>query len=86
IGKDSTANINSAHGIPAEAQVRAIAFAADDETWIGSDLGIMLFDGATVTGFLDATAAGLPDIHVRALFAASDGSMWVGTELGLSHM
>ncbi|MEK7278070.1 MAG: two-component regulator propeller domain-containing protein, partial [Chloroflexota bacterium] len=36
--------------------------------------------------FLDATAAGLPDIHVRTLFAASDGSMWVGTELGLSHM
>ncbi len=85
IGKDSATHVNSVQGIPPEAQVRAVALSGDKSAWIGTDLGIMLFDGATVTGFLDATAAGLPDIHVRTLFAASDGSMWVGTESGLSH-
>ncbi|MHC5036065.1 MAG: ligand-binding sensor domain-containing protein [Planctomycetota bacterium] len=64
---------------------RALAVSQNGIVWIGTDLGISLFDG---TGFLDVTVAstggGLVSNNVLSLFCDSQDGMWVGTDAGVS--
>jgi len=68
-------------GLPVSG-VRAIWHAADGELWLGTDEGLVRYDGAAVTPLSRAEDPGLPSDLVSALAETRDGTLWVGTVAG----
>jgi ligand-binding sensor domain-containing protein len=63
---------------------RALALNQNGIVWIGTDMGITLFDGVRFSWFKAATS-GLISDDVRSLFCDSGGDIWVGTSAGVSR-
>jgi len=68
---------------PQEQQIRALAFDAAGDLWIGMrDRGVVrLHDGVLAAAM--TTHDGLPSDDIRSLHATRDGAMWIGTFHGL---
>jgi signal transduction histidine kinase/ligand-binding sensor domain-containing protein len=63
----------------------AIAQTADGYLWIGTESGLVRFDGVRVVPWTPPAGKQLPSPAVWSLLAARDGSLWIGTAAGLSH-
>ena len=64
----------SADGLPLGA-IQALAQGPDRYLWIGTDGGLIRFDGSTFQSI-----HALPQKSIFALLASRDGALWVGTE------
>ena len=64
----------AADGLPLGA-IQALAQSHDRYLWIGTDGGLVRFDGSTFQ-----SVSALPQKSIFALLAARDGSLWIGTE------
>ncbi|MFO0744198.1 MAG: ATP-binding protein [Myxococcota bacterium] len=69
-------------GLPSDA-VEALARTADGILWIGTDLGLVAFDGASFERFDRATTPELPSSAIEKLAAEGD-RLWIGTPRGLA--
>lgn len=58
----------------------------DGALWIGTELGLLRFDGVRFQNWRPEAVAPLPGNSITALMAATDGSLWIGTREGLSHL
>ncbi len=67
------------------AKNRTISFAQtpDGYLWLGTELGLLRFDGVRAIPWGPPRGAALPDDHIRALLASRDGTLWIGTWRGL---
>ncbi|MBO9662150.1 EAL domain-containing protein [Dokdonella sp.] len=64
--------------------VRAFTDAGGGRFWVGSNVGVALFDPAQRTlSFLPTDVAGVPKASVRSLLRTRRGSLWIGTDAGL---
>ena len=64
-----------------------IAQTADGFIWIGTQAGLVRFDGSRfVSATTTATGQPLPDVKITSLRRARDGSLWIGTPYGLSRL
>jgi ligand-binding sensor domain-containing protein len=61
----------------------SIAQTSDGYLWIGTQAGLMRFDGVRFVSRMSAGQSELPSSRVVSLLADPDGSLWVGTEMGL---
>ncbi|MCC6161959.1 MAG: hypothetical protein IT182_01265 [Acidobacteria bacterium] len=68
-------------GLPQDS-IRSIAQAADGALWVGTEEGLVRFDGLEFTSFGRA-ADGLANATISALLGSRDGAVYVGTHLGL---
>lgn len=66
----------------AQQSVQAFAQAADGSLWIGTQSGLMRFDGVSFRAFDAATAPELGGHGVNCLFSTRDGSLWIASEGG----
>jgi signal transduction histidine kinase/ligand-binding sensor domain-containing protein len=73
------------NGLP-QNTVQALAQTADGYLWMGTEVGLVRFDGAGFTTFDDRSKPALPGSDVQCLLAAKDGSLWVGTSDGLARL
>lgn len=64
-------------GLPSNT-VRAIAHEPNGITWIGTDWGLLSYDGFTWTTYQVANSP-LPDNDIRALEVDQAGRLWIGT-------
>ena len=64
-------------GLPA-ARVWAITQDRDGYIWIGTDAGLVRFDGVDFLAWRDLHDEQLPRREVTALYSARDGSLWAG--------
>ena len=64
-------------GLPA-ARVWAVTQDREGYIWIGTDAGLVRFDGVDFVAWRDLHDPQLPRREVTALHSASDGSLWVG--------
>ena len=64
-------------GLPA-ARVWAITQDRDGYIWVGTDAGLVRFDGVDFLAWRDLSEVQLPRREVTALYSARDGSLWVG--------
>jgi signal transduction histidine kinase/ligand-binding sensor domain-containing protein len=64
--------------------IRAIAQTPDGYLWLGTDSGLLRFDGVRTTPGPAPPGPDLPSSHVMRLLAARDGTLWIGTSNGLA--
>src|SRR5258708_19419845 len=63
----------------------AIAQTTDGYLWIGTQGGLLRFDGVRFVPWAPPDGQYLPSSNVTSLLGARDGSLWIGMEGGLSH-
>src|SRR5436190_9279460 len=66
--------------------VYAIGQDADGYLWIGTDAGLLRFDGVRFTPWEEIGDTPLPKSPVSALWVARDGSLWVGFAGGVRRI
>ena len=64
----------------------AITQTGDGYLWIGTQDGLLRFDGVRFVPWVSADGIQLPSSIVYSLMGAHDGSLWIGTRAGLSHL
>jgi ligand-binding sensor domain-containing protein/signal transduction histidine kinase len=77
------------NGLP-QNTVQALVQTQDGFVWLGTEVGLVRFDGNRFQVFDKNTKVGeggpaLPGNDVRCLLAARDGTLWIGTSEGLAR-
>ena len=62
----------------------AIAQTPDGYLWLGTEFGLVRFDGVQAIPWQPPDGEQLPDSFVHLLLVARDGTLWIGTEKGLA--
>jgi signal transduction histidine kinase/ligand-binding sensor domain-containing protein len=63
--------------------VRSIAQTPDGYLWLGTEFGLVRFDGARRVTWQPPPGQHLPSSSIFSLLAAQDGTLWIGTSKGL---
>ncbi|HSG40219.1 MAG TPA: two-component regulator propeller domain-containing protein, partial [Thermoanaerobaculia bacterium] len=63
----------------------AVTQTKDGFLWIGTDVGLIHFDGVRFVPWQPPAGSQLPDDRIVGLLGASDGSLWIGTANGLAR-
>ena len=64
--------------------VYSIAQTPDGYLWLGTEIGLLRFDGVHAVPWRPPSDQELPSNYVTALFAGRDGTLWIGTSRGLA--
>jgi signal transduction histidine kinase/ligand-binding sensor domain-containing protein len=73
------------NGLP-QNTVQALAQTRDGFVWLGTEVGLVRFDGNGFAVFDKNSSPALPGNDIRCLLAARDGSLWIGTSEGLARL
>ncbi|KAA6463035.1 hypothetical protein DYQ86_06795 [Acidobacteria bacterium AB60] len=73
------------NGLP-QNTVQALAQTRDGFLWLGTEVGLVRFDGNAFAIFDQHSHPALPGNDVQCLIGAEDGSLWIGTSDGLVRM
>src|SRR5258706_14605784 len=65
-------------------EILAIAQTSDGYLWLGTELGLLRFDGIRFTPWQPPNDQALPSKYILALLSARDGTLWIGTLKGLA--
>jgi signal transduction histidine kinase/ligand-binding sensor domain-containing protein len=65
--------------------VFAVSQTLDGALWIGTEFGLLRFDGITFLPLTPPAGQRLPSENVWALAPGPDGSLWIGTRAGLAR-
>ncbi len=72
------------NGLP-QNTVQALAQTRDGFIWLGTEVGLVRFDGNAFQLFDRNSSPALPGNDVRCLLATGDGALWIGTSEGLAR-
>jgi len=64
--------------------IRAIAQTPDGYLWLGTEFGLLRFDGVRAVPWQPPAGQHLPTSDIRSLQGARDGRLWIGTFRGLA--
>jgi ligand-binding sensor domain-containing protein/signal transduction histidine kinase len=64
--------------------ITAIAQTPDGYLWLGTEFGLLRFDGVRPTAWEPPAGEHLPGSDIRSLLAARDGRLWIGAINGLA--
>src|SRR6516165_2873882 len=64
-------------------QIVAIAQTRDGYLWLGTEFGLLRFDGVRAVPWQPPNGQQLPDNSVFSLLVTRDGALWIGTGKGL---
>jgi signal transduction histidine kinase/ligand-binding sensor domain-containing protein len=68
----------------ARGRVNAIAQTPDGYLWLGTEFGLLRFDGVRSVPWIPPGKGHLPHSWIRTLLSAPDGTLWIGTLRGLA--
>jgi PAS domain S-box-containing protein len=66
--------------------IYAIAQTPDGYLWLGTEFGLLRFDGVRAVPWQPPAGQHLPSSEIRSLLAARDGTLWIGTMKGLASL
>jgi signal transduction histidine kinase/ligand-binding sensor domain-containing protein len=72
------------NGLP-QNTVQALVQTRDGFIWLGTEVGLVRFDGNGFQVFDRNSTPALPDSDVRCLLESRDGALWIGTGDGLAR-
>jgi len=72
------------NGLP-QNTVQALAQTKDGFLWLGTESGLVRFDGVEFQTYDRNSSPALPGSDIRCLLAAPDGALWIGTNAGLTR-
>ncbi len=72
------------NGLP-QNTVQALAQTQDGFVWLGTEAGLVRFDGVEFQTYDRNSNPALPGNDIRALLATKDGTLWIGTNAGLAR-
>jgi signal transduction histidine kinase/ligand-binding sensor domain-containing protein len=64
--------------------IYAIAQTPDGYLWLGTEFGLLRFDGVRSVPWEPPAGQRLPNSYIRSLLGARDGRLWIGTNSGLA--
>src|ERR1044072_1280211 len=70
-------------GFP-KGQMTSIAQTPDGYLWLGTEFGLIRFDGIKNVFWPPPAGQQLPSNFIFSLLVARDGTLWIGTEKGLA--
>ncbi len=73
------------NGLP-QNTVQALAQTRDGFIWLGTEVGLVRFDGNSFVIFDQNSKPALPGSDVQCLLATPDGALWIGTTDGLAQL
>jgi len=73
------------NGLP-QNTVQALAQTRDGFVWLGTEVGLLRFDGNSFAVFDKNSTPALPGSDVRCLLETKDGALWIGTTEGLARL
>lgn len=65
-------------------RVMSIAQTPDGYLWLGTEFGLLRFDGVRTTAWEPPPNQHLPSDYIRSLLVGRDGTLWIGTGKGLA--
>ena len=65
-------------------QIIGIAQTPDGYLWLGTEFGLLRFDGVRTVPWQPPAGRHLPDNFIRGLLVSRDGTLWIGTLKGLA--
>jgi signal transduction histidine kinase/ligand-binding sensor domain-containing protein len=68
----------------AKSNPASMAQTPDGYLWLGTEFGLLRFDGVRAVPWQPPAGATLPHRHIRSLLAGRDGTLWIGTPEGLA--
>jgi ligand-binding sensor domain-containing protein/signal transduction histidine kinase len=68
----------------ARSHAAAMAQTPDGYLWLGTEFGLLRFDGVRTMPWQPPAGGALPNLRIRALLGGSDGTLWIGTLGGLA--
>lgn len=72
------------NGLP-QNTVQALAQTKDGFLWLGTEAGLVRFDGVEFQTYDRNSVPALPGSDIRCLLATGDGALWIGTGAGLAR-
>src|SRR5262245_57996018 len=66
--------------------IGSIVQTPDCYIWLGTEFGLLRFDGVRFVPFQPPPGQQLPSIWIFRLLVARDGTLWIGTEKGLASL
>jgi signal transduction histidine kinase/ligand-binding sensor domain-containing protein len=63
----------------------AVTQTQDGYLWIGTEAGLVRFDGVRFVPWAEPEGKHLPAPNIYSLLGAKDGSLWIGTGRGIAH-
>lgn len=67
-----------------ESGIQTIAQTPDGYLWLGTEIGLLRFDGVRKVSWQPPAGERLPSSDIRTLLVTRDGSLWIGTRAGLA--
>src|SRR5690349_18966150 len=64
--------------------INAMAQTPDGYLWLGTEFGLLRFDGVRAVPWEPPAGEHLPDDMVQSLLVSRDGTLWIGTRNGLA--
>src|SRR5271157_967788 len=64
--------------------VYSIAQTLDGYLWLGTEFGLVRFDGVRAVEWQPGAGRQLPSDWIRSLLVSRDGTLWIGTQKGLA--
>src|SRR5262245_14372814 len=68
----------------ADGVIGSITQTPDGYLWLGTDRGLLRFDGVRAIPWQPAAGQSLPSTRISALLSSRDGTLWIGTGRGLA--